>query len=679
MADLNDGSIEPIEAGDELAEGRDLAAENRRKLAELFPGLVTESVGEDGQTVLAIDADALRDLVGATVDHETREKFGLSWHGKSAARRLALTPSVGTLRPAPEESVDWDTTGNVVIEGDNLEVLKLLQKSYAGRVKLIYIDPPYNTGKDFVYKDNFRDPIGHYQRVTGQRGEEGERLTSNPESGGRYHTDWLNMIYPRLLLARELLEHDGVMFVSVGEGEVHNLRSCCDNIFGGEHFVAQFAWRTDGNFDNQAKVKSCHEYILLYSRDVEAFPHPPVVDPSIPRTSKLYEPEIRNTIVKNGPRNPVSDVILPEGFPVEASSGTYPVRNDAWPHYKTTLQVEDGRLVAAAIASSGWSSKALLDQFIANDCQPVKDAKGQETRFAVAQSLAIEAVKVRSDRQSHVISLISGLGGSQKGNAEVVELEVPFTDYPKPTALLRYLTKMTVGDDFIVLDFFAGSGTTGHAVMAQNAADGGNRRYVLVQLPEPTGREDYPTIADLTKERLRRAGAKICEEHAASLLDRDVPLDTGFRVFKLDTANVKAWEAPTTDELQPEEAESLIAGAVDAVKADRTDADLLWGVMLNLGLPPDGTVTAREIDGKTVHVAGSGALLACFDRSIDRPGGETLAIGLAEILKDLGFEGESTVVLRDSAFAGDDAAKVNLVENLRQRLLEGTTARVRSL
>jgi adenine-specific DNA-methyltransferase len=245
-----DSTVHKIQPRDDLAQGRDLAAENRRKLASLFPGLVTETAGENGITH-AIDVDALRDLVGEVVDDSDptarREKFGLSWHGKSAARRLALTPSSGTLRPSPGESVDWDTTGNVLIEGDNLEVLKLLQKAYAGKVKVIYIDPPYNTGNDFVYKDDFRDPIRQYQRMIGDVDEAGSRITSNSDSGGRFHTAWLNMIYPRLLLARELLREDGLLFISIDDGEVTQLRFMLDEVFGAEYGVAQLVWKNKYN------------------------------------------------------------------------------------------------------------------------------------------------------------------------------------------------------------------------------------------------------------------------------------------------------------------------------------------------------------------------------------------------------------------------------------------------
>ncbi|EFI3660538.1 site-specific DNA-methyltransferase, partial [Escherichia coli] len=279
-----------------------ITEDNISKLKSLFPEAFNEG---------SIDFDVLKQLLGENVDKK-EERYGLNWHGKRQARQLALTPSRGTLRPCRAESVDWDNTKNLMIEGDNLEVLKLLQKSYAGKVKLIYIDPPYNTGKDFVYSDNFQDNMKNYLEMTGQT-EDGVRITTNAETSGRYHTDWLNMIYPRLKLAKNLLSKDGIIFVSIDDIEASKLKIIMDEIFGEENFLAQFVWRTDGNFDNQAKIKNCHEYILLYAKKEVNFPYPPVVDPNIPKGSKLFKPEIRNTIVKNGPKNPPSKITLPIG------------------------------------------------------------------------------------------------------------------------------------------------------------------------------------------------------------------------------------------------------------------------------------------------------------------------------------------------------------------------------
>lgn len=644
--------VEKITRGDALAQSQDTAAENRRKLMELFPGVLTET-----DAGLAVDAAALAGYVGAVADDDRRERFGLAWHGKSAARRLALTPSAGTLRPAPDQSNDFDTTGNVLIEGDNLEALKLLQKAYSGKVKLIYIDPPYNTGNDFVYKDDFRDPIGQYQRIVGDTDDEGAALTSNTDTGGRFHTTWLNMIFPRLLLARELLRNDGVIAISIDDEEQHRLREVCDDIFGAENFVASIVWQKRYVSNVTAKYFSdMHDFVHVYSRSVDV-----VSVADWDRTDEQLE-AYRNP--DDDPRGrwraqdlSASKFYSAGQFKIVGPTGKVfePPPNRYWRCNEQQFEKwkADNRIWWGVNADA----RPMLKAFLEESERGLKPHTWWEFEFA---------------------------GHNKEATLEMKDLfdgDSPF-DTPKPVRLLKRITDAFCGKDDLILDFFAGSGTTGHAVMAQNAADGGNRKFVLVQLPEPTGRADYPTIADLTAERLRRAGAKLKSEHNSQLTAAGPdakPLDTGFRVFKLDSANVKAWAAPTTDNLTPETIEGLIEGSIDAVRPDRSDADLLWGVMLNLGLPLDGAVTTRTIDSKTVHVAGGGTLLACFAKSIDLPGGERLAVGLAETIRDLGVVGEVTVLLRDAAFAGNDAAKVNLVENLKQRLPEGASARVRSI
>ena len=646
---MSQATVQPVSAGDQLAHSRDLAAENRRKLAALFPGLVTETA--DGP---AIDADALRDLVGATVDADTREKFGLSWHGKAAARRLALTPSAAALRPDRAASVDFDRTANALVAGDNLEALKLLQKSYSGRVKLVYIDPPYNTGKDFVYKDDFRDPVAHYLRLTGQNGGDGEKLTSNPESGGRFHTDWLNMIYPRLLLARELLREDGIIFVSIDDGELNNMISVLNEVFGEENRLGVIVWKSRQMVDNRTKtgISTDHEFVIAYRRTEAG-----VLRGSEKDMTKFKNPD--SDLRGNWRSGDLTGLAGPEARPNlhydlknPATGDVYPCPPKGWRYDPKTMakKIEEERIL--------WPDSV--------------DQRPRHKMFA-------------SELQSDFMGFSSVLEGlfTHHGTRDIRELLGEDTlAFPKPVKLLTTLIEQTTSDDDLILDFFAGSGTTGHAVMEQNAADGGNRRFVLVQLPEPTGRASYPSIADLTAERLRRAGAKV---RAANPLFTG---DTGFRVFKLDSANVAAWDAPTTDVLRNSgdggrgQLDALLLNHVDAVKPGRSAEDLLWGAALNLGLPDGlaGRVETRLVGGRTVYVAGAGRLLACFDKDrIDLPGGETLAAGLAGVVAERGVAGEVTVLLLDAAFGGNDAAKVNLVENLNQRLPAGATARVRSL
>ena len=641
----------------------DIVSENIDQLKALFPEAFTEG---------KIDFDTLKQLLGDAVE-EREEKYGLNWHGKRRARQLALTPSTGTLRPCPEESVDWDSTQNLMIEGDNLEVLKLLQKSYAGKVKMIYIDPPYNTGKDFVYPDDFQDNIKNYQMLTNQVDSDGRAITSNSEASGRFHTDWLNMMYPRIKIARNLLRDDGIIFISINDKEVPRLRAVIEEVFGEENFLAQFSWRTDGNFDNQAKIKTCHEYILLYAKSIDLYPHPPVVDPSTPSDSKLFKPEIRNTIVKNGPKNPPGKITLPIGFPADIEDGTFPVRNAPWPIYHDEAIIKDGKLVNKVFVESGWSSKDLADEFIRNGCQPIVDGKGQETSFVISRTGAIEVIKRRSDYQSHVISVLNGFGGAQKASAQLTEIGAFFNGYPKPVELLRFFIQMNfVQDCSIVLDFFAGSGTTGHAVMEQNASDKGIRKFILVQLPEPLDPEDEHqkaaaeycdkigkprTIAELTKERLRRAANKIKEDNAT------FTGDLGFRVFKLDSSNIRAWN-PNRDDLEQtllDHAEHIVAG--------RSEQDILYELLLKLGLDLTVPIEQKIIAGKTVHSIGAGALLVCLSDSIDRDAIEPLAQGIVECHAELKPAVDTRLVFRDSAFA-DDVAKTNLTAILQQHGLE---------
>ncbi|MDB5986778.1 MAG: hypothetical protein JWR16_1831 [Nevskia sp.] len=658
--------MKQITSSDPEAQSADLTGTNLDALKDLFPEAFTEG---------KVNFEVLKQLLGGVVD-EREEKYGLNWNGKRRARQIALTPSTGTLRPCPNESVDWDSTQNLMIEGDNLEVLKLLQKSYAGKVKLIYIDPPYNTGKDFVYPDNFRDNIKNYLELTGQV-EGGQKISSNTESSGRFHTDWLNMMYPRLKLARNLLRDSGAIFCSIDDVEGPRLRAILDDVFGEDNFLAQFSWRTDGNFDNQAKIKICHEYILMYAKSVDDFPHPPVVDPSTPTDSKLFRPEIRNTIVKNGPANPVSKITLPIGFPADFESGQIESRAGPWPAYLSKAVIEGRKLMSPVVVESGWSSKDLALEFISNGCAPIRDNKDQETTFVIAKSGAIEVVKRRSEYQSHVISVLNGFGGTQKATAQLTEIGAFFNGYPKPVDLIRYIVQMVNGKDAIVLDFFAGSGPTGHAVMEQNAVDSGTRRYVLVQIPEALDPSDEHqkaaadycdklgkprTVAELTKERLRRAAQKVQKDHPKH------KGDLGFRVFKLDASNLRAWE-PDRENL----GKSLL-DATEHIKSGRSEQDVLFELLLKLGLDLTVQIERKKIAGKTVHSIGAGTLIACLAEKVSAQEVEPLAMGIVEWHQKLAPAGETQVVFRDSAFA-DDVAKTNLTAILQQHGLDN----VRSL
>ena len=411
----------------------------------------------------------------------------LNWIGKDAVVTHHKDVPFRLLEPVPELSCGNAASGNLIVQGDNLHALKSLLPRYAGQVKCIYIDPPYNTGNEgWAYNDNVNSP--EIRKWLGAVvGKEGETLDR--------HDRWLCMMYPRLVLLRQFLREDGAIFVSIDDDEVHHLRALMDEIFGANHRLATLVWRTDGNFDNQAKIKNCHEYILAYAINPDKFPHPKVVDPSVGKGSKLNRSVIQNTIVKNGIKNPVSSVTLPANFPAVVAKAEIPARTSSWPHYAQKVVIQNSRLVGAVVATSGWSSRNLLVEFIENGFNPIKDSKGQQTRFVLTGTGAIESIKERQEA-SHVVSVVSGVGSTQSQSVALTDMRFNFP-FPKPVDLVKYLISMVSGKDSLVLDSFAGSGTTGHAVLKQNAADGGNRRFILVEM-------DEKIAANITAERVKR-------------------------------------------------------------------------------------------------------------------------------------------------------------------------------
>lgn len=625
----------------------DLTQDHIARLRELFPGCVTEAKGEDGAVRLAVDFDLLRQELSGTLVEGPQERYQLNWPGKREALLTANAPIAKTLRPCREESVEFDTTKNLFIEGDNLDALKLLQETYLGKVKLIYIDPPYNTGKDFIYRDDFAVTRDEYLLRSNQVDANGNRLALNAESNGRLHSDWLSMMYSRLRLARNLLSDDGAIFISINHKELANLRRLADEIFGEENLLCLFAWRTDGNFDNQAKFKYCHEYIVAYGKNEASFLHPLLIDPSTPSDSKLFRPEIRNTIVKNGPKNPASEVTLPAGFPASAESFRIRSRSDSWPHLRDDVQVSGGKTVHPVRAYSGWSSRDLLDSFILNQCREILDAKGQPTMFELTPTGAIEAVKTRGE-PSHVISVLSGFGGPQSATADLSAIQIPFDDYPKPVSLIKYIISMIRGADFIALDFFAGSATTAEAILQLNASDGGARKFLLVQLPEACQttteayKAGYKTIAEIGKDRIRRAGKR--------LLRSGAPKDVGFRVLKVDASNL-ADVHYVPDAVN----QGALEGFTDNIKPDRTPEDLLFQVMLDWGVDLALPITRQTIQGREVLFVDGNALAACFDAAgrIDEA-----------FVKELATHKPLRAVFRDAGFA-DSAAKINVEQIFR--------------
>jgi adenine-specific DNA-methyltransferase len=633
--------MKKLTAEDAETRSPDVVAENVEQLKTIFPEAFTEE---------KVDFEVLKQLLGGVVE-EREEKYGLNWHGKRRARQLALTPSTGTLRPCLAESVDWDTTRNLMIEGDNLEVLKLLQKSYSGKVKLIYIDPPYNTGKDFVYPDDFQDNIKNYLELTGQVDGGGNKLSSNTEASGRYHTDWLNMMYPRLKLARNLLGPDGALFISIDDCEVSNLRRLCDDVFGEENFVGCVVWQKKYSPQNDAQhLSELHEYVVAYALNAASW--------RVQLLPRSEEGLARYKNPDNDPRGPwkagdftTKTKAAGHSYPITSPSGKVflPTPGRQWGPAKETFDqmMSEGRVWFGP----NGSNVPALKQFLSG---------------------------VQEGTVPTTLWLRELVGDNQAAMRQMAELGVPF-DSPKPVGLIQQALKVntTPTEPCIILDFFAGSGTTGHAVVTQNQSDGGSRRYVLVQLPEPLDATNIDqkagaefcdsvgkprNIAEITKERLRRAGKKVREEN---------PMfagDLGFRVFKLASSNIRAWD-PNRDDLP-----TTLHDSIEHLKTDRTEQDILFELLLKLGLDLTIPIEQKSIAGKAVHNIGAGTLLVCLAEQIAAAEVELLALGIAAWHKELAPAGETTVVFRDSAFA-DDVAKTNLTAILQQHGLEN----VRSL
>lgn len=667
-------TMQKIEASSPEAQSADILAGNLAQLKALFPELITE-----GASGPAINVDVLKALIGDQTVTDADERYGLNWHGKKKARQIALTPSTGTLRPCPEESVDWDTTQNLMIEGDNLEVLKLLQKSYAGKVKLIYIDPPYNTGKDFVYPDNFQDSIKNYLELTGQA-EGGARITTNTEASGRFHTDWLNMMYPRLKLARSLLRNDGVVFISIDDRELNHLRALANEIFGEENFVATIGVVTNMKGRNDKKhVAACHEYVVIYAA-------PSFVSNGLPLTEEQraafkftddngFKYALRDLRKRGGPdrREDRPKMFFPIYWNeatgklslervLETDAEILPVRGDGsegrwrwgidkvkthldWMHPKRSAR--SGRL--------DIEHRVYLDPSIAVDDDPDEIDEDEEESF---------------ERTSKPKSVwIGGEFSTDSGKRALKELLPGESfDFPKSIDFLRTCILLGSSGNDIVLDLFAGSGSTGQAVMQQNALDGHSRRFICVQLPEPLDPADKAqkgaanvcdalgkkrNIAELTKERIRRAAAKVKAE---------TPVfsgDAGFRVFKLDTSNIRAWN-PRSNDLK-----SSLFEHLEHLETDRSSDDILYEILLKLGLDLCVPIEQREIAGKQVNSVGAGVLMACLVESIKAAEVEALALGIVAWRKEQGTVGDTTAVFRDSAFE-NDVAKSNLAAILEQ-------------
>ena len=623
-------------------ESIDMTAQNIERIGALFPNCITETKDTNGKPKKAINFDLLRQMLSGDV-LEGDEAYEFTWVGKKAAIVEANKPIRKTLRPVMENEtiptgadsegkpycssagVNWDTTENLYIEGDNLEVLKLLQESYLGKVKMIYIDPPYNTGSDFIYRDDFKQSAADYDEDSGMYDEDGNRMFKNTDSNGRFHSDWCSMIYSRLMLARNLLTDDGIIFISIDDNEQENLKKCCSEVFGGQNFVAQLVWERAYAPKNDAKfISNSHDYVLMYAKNITQF-----VIGRLPRTA---EANARYQNPDNDPRGvwKPSDMSVKTytascDYPITAPSGRViePPAGRCWSLSKNAFleRLQDNRIYFGADGNSVPCIKRFLTELKYDGMAPTS------------------------------IMFYKDVGHSQEGAKEVTNImDAGVFDGPKPVRLLiRLLTLANLKDDSVVLDFFSGSGTTAHALMQYNAENSKHCKFVAVQLPEETDtngtayKAGYPNICEIGKERIRRAAKKIAEEHP------DAKFDGGFRVLKLDDTNMKdVYYAPADYE------QNVLDLLESNIKEDRTDLDLLFGCLLEWGLPLSLPYRSENIEGCTVHNYNDGDLIACFDENIPD-----------SVIKTIAKRQPLRAVFRDSSFASSPA-KINVTQIFKE-------------
>ena len=583
-----------------------IAQGNIEKIRQLFPDAVTE-VDKDGKTELAIDFDVLKQELSESLIEEGKERYQMTWPGKRQAIVLANTSTTDTLRPCKEESVDFDNTQNLYIEGDNLNVLKLLRETYLGKIKMIYIDPPYNTGNDFIYSDDFAMESGEWRTESGDYDEQGNRLVKNLESNGRFHTDWLNMLYPRLRLARDLLTDDGVIFISIDDNEQANLKKICDEIFGESNFIAECVRkRRDSQANLSKNISPIHEYVMLYTK----------------HNGGDILNKIPADIDESDYKNPDND---PRGAYV-----TMPCTNKGGAIYSVTTPT--GKII-----TEEWRFKKDTYDKLYEDNRIVFPKNGEgKPRYKLFLSEKLEEGVLANTWWDNVSS-------NQEATREIKDLMDNLVfDTPKPVGLLKFCLQLSTKKDSIILDFFSGSATTAHAVMQLNAEDGGNRKFIMVQLPEKCDEKSeaykagYKNICKIGKERIRRAGAKIKDENGLTAQN----LDTGFRVLKLDSSNMQdVYYNPAAV------SQTLLDATIDNIKPDRTPLDLLFQVMLELGVPLSAKIEENAVSGKTYYAVNGNDIIACFDDDIDE-----------EVITAIAKQQPLYAVFKDQSFASDSVA-----------------------
>ena len=612
---------------------------NLDALYQIAPSCFTEAADpKTGKIKRMVNFDTLRQLLGDDAVEDASEAYEFNWVGKQAARAEVLRPINKTLRPVKEDSVDWDTTQNLYIEGDNLEVLKLLQKSYLGKVKMIYIDPPYNTGNDFVYHDDFARSQAEEDLFAGNVDELGNRFIKNTDSNGRYHSDWCSMIYSRLMIARSLLTEDGVIYISINDTEQKNLRNICDEVFGGSNFVADLVWANkEGGGSSDSKLfRIKNEHIICYAKNKELV-------------------EIKGTPITNADRYKGRDEYYQERGPYYLQKlGMGSIQYSASLDYR--ILCPDGTYTTPMENNNGkkacwrWSR----DKFYKNSSLGFVDIKKDPNGVWIVytkQYMNCDNEGNIIERTQRPMGIIEDYSSTQAAKM-LKSMEIPF-DYSKPIDLLKYLIDRQANKDLVVLDFFSGSSSTAHAVMQLNAEDGGNRKFIMVQLPEETTEDSeaykagYKNICEIGKERIRRAGKKIKEENPLTTQD----LDTGFRVFRVDSSNYEEVEHTPKDWNQDQ-----LDLFLNNIKSDRTDLDLLFGCMLDWGVQLSLPMTTEEVDGKNIYTVNEGDLVACFaDKVTDN------------VVRAMAEKQPLRVIFRDSCF-DRDADKINIYETFKQLL-----------
>ena len=583
-----------------------LSQESIQKIRELFPNAVTE-VKKDGKIQLAVDFDVLRQDLSDNLIDVGQERYQMTWPGKRESVVLANSSTTDTLRPCREESVDFDHTQNLYIEGDNLTVLKLLRETYLGKVKMIYIDPPYNTGNDFIYKDDFAVESEAWRKKSGEYDETGNRLVKNPESNGRYHSDWLSMMYPRLRLARDLLTDDGVIFISIDDNEQANLKKICDEVFGESNFVADVVWKRKRGRDNSAKwFSKSHEYLLVFSKNIERF-----------NTNYLELNEETKAAYKNPDNDPRGPYRMLGCWARGTQGGV-----------KYGFLTKNGQHFSERL----WLfSKEKLEKLDKEDKLIIHGDNVYRKMFIFENKGKIpETIWDSTSNAANAADEIKKLFGG-----------IIF-DTPKPIPYILEMLKIATDKNSLILDFFSGSATTAHAVMQLNAEDGGNRKFIMVQLPEPCDEKSeaykagYKNICEIGKERIRRAGKKIKEENGLTAQN----LDIGFRVLKLDSSNMQdVYYNPH------KLTQTLLETTIDNIKPDRTPLDLLFQVMLELGVPLSAKIEEKQVGDKTYYAVNGNDLIACFDNDIDE-----------DVITAIAKEQPLYAAFKDKSFATDSVA-----------------------